>query len=119
MSNLIDDRYSSLWMGTNPLGNDFIRLLTCLQRLTTILSQVLIHDCDQFPGCSFNIFTQNINQTINILNRQNLSSFSYENIDTQTKVSFINMNKNQNNNNRTTFIYDENNNGRNDNECAL
>ncbi|CAF2940230.1 unnamed protein product [Rotaria sp. Silwood2] len=106
ISNLIDERYSSLWSGTNPLGNDFIRLLTSLNRLTTILAQVLINNCDQFPGCSFSVYTKNINQTINILNRQELNSFFYENEKTQIKFASINTKKNLNNN-RTTLIYDD------------
>ncbi|CAF3578226.1 unnamed protein product [Adineta steineri] len=111
ISNLIDERYLSLWIGTNPLGNDFIRLLTALQSITMTLGQVLVNDCKQFPGCVHNIYTPNINQTINILNRQDLNSFSYENIDTQTKVGFMNIKKIPNNNNRTTLNYDDKNNG--------
>lgn len=108
ISNLIDERYESLWLGTNPLGNDFICLLTSLKRLTTILGQVLINDCNQFPGCSFNVFTKNINQTISIVNRQDLNSFLYENENPPIKISISSTRKIQNNNNnRTTLIYDE------------
>ena len=89
ISNLIDERYASLWFDTNPLGNDFIRLLTSLQYLTKILGQILTHDCDRFPGCSLDVYTTNINQTIRILNRNELSSFSYENIQTKLKIMFI------------------------------
>jgi hypothetical protein len=110
ISNLIDERYSSLWNETNPLGNDFIRLLTSLQHLTMILAQVLINDCEQFPGCSFHVYTQNINQTIQILNRHDFNLFSYENQQTNTKISFTNTKKNLN---RTTWIYDEKHNGKN------
>ncbi|CAF0804146.1 unnamed protein product [Rotaria sordida] len=106
ISDLIDERYASLWIGTNPLGNDFIRLLTSLQRLTMILAQILINNCDQFPGCSFSVYTKNINQTMRILNRQELNSFFYENEKTQIKFSSINTKKNLNSN-KTTLIYDD------------
>ncbi|CAF1216788.1 unnamed protein product [Rotaria magnacalcarata] len=108
ISNLIDDRYASLWISTNPLGNDFVRLLSSLKRLTTILAQVLNNNCDQFPGCSFSVTTKNINQTINVLNRQELHSFDYENENTQVKFTASHTKKNQNN--RTTLINDDSNN---------
>jgi hypothetical protein len=112
MSNIIDERHLPLWIETNPLGNDFVRLLTALQRLTVILGQVLITECDHFPGCSYNVYTKNINQTIKILNRQELNLFSYENEQTQTRITFMNIKKTPNNN-KTILIYDEKNNGRN------
>jgi len=75
-----------------------------------IIAQVLINDCEQFPGCSFHVYTQNINQTIQILNRHDFNLFSYENQQTNTKISFTNTKKNLN---RTTWIYDEKHNGKN------
>ncbi|UJR35373.1 hypothetical protein I4U23_028130 [Adineta vaga] len=110
ISNLIDERYQSLWNETHPSGNDFIRLLTSLQRLTLTLAQILSTDCAQFPGCAFHTSTVNIEQTIQIVNRQQLNSFSYENTQTKTKVSFAHLRKNLLNN-RTLFNADEKNDG--------
>jgi len=74
-----------------------------------IIAQVLINDCEQYPGCLFNIYTLNINQTIQILNRNDLNIFSHENYQTQTKITFTNIKKNQN---RTTLNSDEKTNGK-------
>lgn len=108
ISNLVDERYASLWINTNPLGNDFVRLVTSLQRLTMILSQVLINNCDQFPGCSFTVSTKNINQTVKVLNRQELNTYSYEDENTQIKFGVTYTKKTQYNN-RTMLINDDKN----------
>ncbi|CAF4517556.1 unnamed protein product, partial [Rotaria magnacalcarata] len=54
------------------------------------------------------VTTKNINQTINVLNRQELHSFDYENENTQVKFTASHTKKNQNN--RTTLINDDSNN---------
>lgn len=110
ISDLIDERYTSLWLETNPLGNDFLRLLTSLQYLTQILSQVLISDCEQFPGCLLEIQTMNINQTIRIVNRDDLSTLNHQNEETNTNVHFQNARKNLNR--TTTTNQDENHNSK-------
>jgi hypothetical protein len=74
-----------------------------------IISQVLINDCQIFPGCFFNVYTLNINQTIQILNQYDLNSFLYQNEETNTKISFINTKKNLN---RTMINHEEKNNSR-------
>jgi hypothetical protein len=111
ISNLIDERYQSIWIETNPLGNDFLRLLMSLQRLTNILAQVLTNDCEQFPGCSLTIHTNNIDQTIQILNRQQLDAFAHENHPTQTKITFNTMKKTSSSN-KTVPNIDDKHNGR-------
>ena len=104
-----------MWINTNPLGNDFIRLLTCLQSLTKILSQILIYDCERFPSCSFDVYTENINQTIRILNRNELNSFSYDNQNAYIKINFIDKQSNINMN-KTTSRYDNKNDSRNNSQ---
>ena len=98
ISNLIDERHQSIWNETNPLGNDFLRLITSLQRLTYILAQVLTNDCQLFPGCSFSVSTENINQTIRILTRQQLDTFVHDNEPTRIRVAFTATKKSQTNN---------------------
>ena len=75
-----------------------------------IISQVLIYDCEQFPSCLFDVYTHNINQTIKVLNRNDLYLFAYENEETNTKITFTNTKKNFN---RTTSFHEEQNNGKN------
>ena len=110
ISNLIDEQHQPIWNETNPLGNDFLRLITSLQRLTHILAQVLTNDCQLFPGCSFSVQTENINQTIQILTRQQLDTFVYENEPTQTRVAFTARKKSPTNN-KTILHLDEKQNG--------
>jgi len=74
-----------------------------------IISQVLINDCEVFPGCLFHVYTLNINQTIQILNRDDLNSFRFENEETNTKITFMNTRKNLN---RTTINHEEKNNSK-------
>jgi hypothetical protein len=74
-----------------------------------IISQVLINDCEVFPGCLFNVETLNINQTIRVLNRYDLNTFFYENEETNTTINFINTRKSFN---RTMISQDEKNNSR-------
>lgn len=106
ISNLADARYESIWTDTNPIGNDFLRLITSLQRLTNIVSQVLTKDCRKYPGCSFTTQTDNIDQTVHVVNRQQLETFSYE--DSQAKIKInIGFNKKTMPFNRTYFHHDE------------
>lgn len=110
MSNLLDERYESVWKAINPLGNDFVRLLTCHQRITHIVEQILSTDCQQFPGCLWTVNTLNINQTIRILHRQQLETFSFENESTRTKLTISGARKTHQNN-KTTFHIEDKSNG--------
>ena len=83
--------------------------MTSLQYLTQIIAQVLIEDCEQFPGCLLDIQTLNINQTIRIVNRYDLHSFNHKNEETNSKIHFHNLKKNVN---RSTGIHEENNNSK-------
>ena len=112
ISNLIDEKYQSFWNETHPSGNDFVRLLSSLQRLTLTVAQVLTTDNEQFPGNSLHISTVNIEQSIEIVTRQQLNSFSYENAPMHTKVSFAHTRKPMLNN-RTLLTFDEKTNGKN------
>ena len=111
ISNLIDERYRSIWIETNPLGNDFLRLLISLQKLTNIVGQVLKTDCQQYPGCSLTIYTGNINQTIQVQNRNQIDTFFYENLETLTKVN-MHPTKKIPMNNKTIVNLDEKDNGK-------
>ena len=111
MSNLIDERYESVWTAINPLGNDFVRLITCHQRITQIVQQILTTDCHQYPGCSWTVNTLNINQTIRILHRHQLETFSFENEPTHTKITVSGWRKTPHPN-KTTTTADERGNGR-------
>ncbi|CAF0780051.1 unnamed protein product [Adineta ricciae] len=110
ISNLIDEKYQSFWNETHPSGNDFVRLLSSLQRLTLTVAQVLTTDNEQFPGSSLHTSTVNIEQSVDIVTRQQLNSFSYENVPINTKVSFAHTRKTMLNN-RTLLIFDEKTNG--------
>ena len=113
ISNLIDERYQPVWIETNPLGNDFLRLLSCLQRSTTIIAQILTDDCDLFPGCSFHIYTENINQTVAIVHRQELNSFSSDNEETLTRVTFSHTKAHSNGNtSKAAWVSNEKHEGR-------
>lgn len=100
-------------METNPLGNDFLRLLNSLEQLTMIIGQVLIENCDVFPSCLYHVYTHNINQTIKIINRNDLHLFNYENDETNTKISFMNLknfnrtlnNQDEKHSSRFSFVY--------------
>lgn len=83
--------------------------MTSLQYLTQIIAQVLIEDCEQFPGCLVNIQTLNINQTIRVINRYDLHSFNHENEETNSRIHFHNLKKNIN---RSMGIHEETNNSK-------
>ncbi|CAF1119118.1 unnamed protein product, partial [Didymodactylos carnosus] len=95
ISNILDDEYKTLWDETYPLGNEFIRVLTSLQHLTTIVIQMIVNNTTisnslslGFSTPTFNITTKNLNQTIKIMTLNELKTFIYLNNETKIKITF-------------------------------